>query len=232
MSRAPANFQETFNALAVAVNLTPAKVAANADQRQKLLAVFNRAYQRGYGKRSWEDAWDGATVTPVNGLVDFSQLADARRFEIWSADPRVARNCAHEVGYTTTLQGAQLNCHASTVFVLSMPKCPQFTTTAWVNETTYGAGGKVLFTDGQNYQSLQTGNTGHSPAASPTWWKLVPVLEVLAEFTTAFARGTYLLENSQPQTGGAARTDALTDLDELAQAEYFRCATNAWRPKQ
>lgn len=233
MSRAPANFQETFDALALAVNTTPAEVASNAELRAGLLAVMNRAYKRGYGLRSWEDAWDGQSVTPVNGVIDFSELADARRFEIWSADPRVKHSRAYEKRFTTALDGVHLEGGGNTpVWVMSLPKEPKFTTTAYVSGTTYTAKTLVLFTDGQVYQSLQAANTGNNPATATTWWKLQVVLEVLVEFTVAFARGTWLLENGQVQTGGAARKDALADLEELAQAEYFRCATNVWRPKQ
>ncbi len=233
MSRAPANFQEVFDALARALNHTPAEVAANADLRAGLLEVMNRAYKRGYGKRSWEDAWDGQSVTPVNGVIDYSVIADARRFEIWSSDPRVKDSRAYEKRFTTALDGVHLESGESTaVWVMSLPKEPKFTTTAYAGGTTYAAKALVLYTDGQVYQSLQASNTGNNPATATAWWKLQPMLEVLAEFTVAFARGTYLMESGQAQTGGEARKDALVDLDELAQAEYFRCATNVWRPKQ
>lgn len=231
MSRAGTSFQEAFDRLATALNRTPAEVAGNAQLQTKCLDVFNRAYQRGYNRRAWEDAWDGKTYVPVNSVVDFSGIQDARRFEVWSADPRPACNSAHEVRYTTTKDGLTLSDGETSVFILSMPKARKFTTTAWDNGATYTSGATVLFTDGHVYESLQAGNTGHSPDTATEWWEVVKVLDVLLDFTVDHARGTYLLETGKEQTGVSYRNDALTVLEDAAKTEYFRLAKAAWRPK-
>lgn len=230
MKRAPAIFQEVFDTLALSLNFTAAEVAANAVLQGKLLAVFNRAYAKGYGKRSWEDAWDGAAVTPVSRLIDFASVRDARRFEVWSADPRDPANRAYALGYTTTRNGILLDETVTSAFVLSMPKTPKFTTNAYAGGTTYAADALVLASDGNVYVSLQGGNMGNAPASSPSYWEVVPVLEVLAEFVVAYARGTYKIESSQVEAGAAARKDAADDLEELAMTEFHRLASDAWKP--
>ncbi len=232
MSRTHATFQDTFDALAVAVGYTPAKIAADAGMRSKLLAVFNRAYTRGYNLRTWEDAWNSATVTPASQIIDFATLKDARRFEVWSADPRDPANNAYPLLYTTTLNGIQLLENPATAFVLSLPSAPKFTTTAWVTSTAYALKALVLFTDGNVYRCITAHTSGtFATDLAAAKWELVPVLEILAEFTTAYARGTYILENGLPAEGAAARKDALDELEVLSMNEHFRLAQSAWKPR-
>lgn len=45
---------------------------------------------------------------------------------------------------------------------------------AYAGGTTYGLGQQV-FSAGVAYQSLQNGNTGNTPATSPTWWVALPI---------------------------------------------------------
>lgn len=229
-ARAALKFQDTFDAFCLACGFTAAAVAANAGLQGKLLQFFNRAYTRGYTKRLWEDAWSGAEVTPANRLIAFSDIGDARRFEIWDADPRDPDNGAIELRYTTTSAGALLMSDEPTAYVLSMPNNPKFTTDAYNNGTAYTVGQITLATNGNVYKCIQN-STGHEPSASATYWTVVPVLAVLEEFTIAFGRGTYLLENGQPQTGAAERGDAADALDAFAMDEYNRAASSAWSPR-
>lgn len=232
MSREAPTFQSIFDAFMRSVGFTPAQVTANAELGERLLAVFNRAYRRGYNVWSWEDAWQSLEVTPVNRLITHAALADARRFEIWSADPREPGNNAYELRHQTAQSGVLLLAENATAFVLYFPKPPEFTLTAYASGTTYAAGARVLHTDGNGivYQSLQGSNTGHAPPSSADWWTPLPLLEVLADFTLAYARGTWLIEQGQPQTGAAARSDALNDLEVLAKIESARQSNAAWRP--
>lgn len=230
-ARAALAFQTVFDGFAAAIGFTAAQVAANPTLQNKLLQIFNRVYTRGYTKRSWEDAWDGEEVTPASRLIAFSVIDDARLFEVWSDDPRDDANNAFELRYSTTLNGILLSDDADTAFVLSMPKAPKFTTTAWASGTTYAAGALALYTDGNVYRSLQGSNTNKTPTSEAAWWVAVPVLAVLEEFTIAYARGTYLLENGQIEAGAAERSDAMAALDDLARTEYCRTAANAWKPK-
>lgn len=233
-ARAATTFQAAFDAFARLLNFTPAAVAANATLQASLLQIFNRAYARGYGKRLWEDAWDGATKTPVSRLIAWDAIGDSRRFEIWNADPRDPENGAYELRYTTTLNGALLMSAETSVFVLSMPNTPKFTTTAWNTTpgTAYAVGDLVLISSNV-YRCLVAHNSNASFATDlgAGKWILVPVLGVLEEFTIAYARGTYLLENGQPETGRVQRDDALLELETLAMTEYARAATGVWRPK-
>lgn len=230
-ARAALTFQAVFDGLAAAIGFTAAQVVANPTLQNKLLQIFNRVYKRGYTKRSWEDAWDGEEVTPSSRLIAFSVIDDARLFEVWSDDPRDPDNNAIDLSYGTTLNGILLTDDADTAFVLSMPKAPKFTTTAWVTATPYVVGSLVWNSD-EVYRCLTVHTSGtFATDLAATKWVVVPVLAVLEEFTIAYARGTYLLENGQIEAGAAERSDALTALDDLARTEYCRTAANAWKPK-
>lgn len=232
MSRAARSFQSVFDDLAVALNFTPAEVAAKATLQAKLLAVFQRAYTRGYNKYLWEDAWTGSEETPVNRVIDYGEIADARRFEVWSADPREPANNAYEVRFCTGSTGITLFADFDSVFVLSMPKAPRFTTTAWLTATIYAVGALVLHTDGHVYVCLTAHTSGtFATDLAASKWAVVPVLDVLADFVTAYARGTYILENGQIESGAALRNDALNELETLAMNECCRAASAAWRPR-
>lgn len=47
----------------------------------------------------------------------------------------------------------------------------------WSSATTY-PGGALVSSGGNVYRSLQASNANHTPASSPTWWKLTPTLQV------------------------------------------------------
>ena len=130
--RSNPTFADTFATLAAALNYAQPLASGVSG---KLLECFNRAYARGYNLRPWEDAWAGATVTPSSQVIDYSQIADARRFEVWTKDPRVIANEAQPVDYQTDAVGIHLVYAPSTVFVLRLPSVPKFTTTAWASAT-------------------------------------------------------------------------------------------------
>ena len=232
MSRAAPTFKSVFDSLTLRLGQTVATMAASADLTAKLLDCINRAYRRGYNVWFWEDAWQGVEVEPTDErLITHAALKDARRFEIWSADPREPANRAVMLRHQTSQSGALLLADAATAYVLYFPAPPQFTTTAWASGTTYAPAARVLHTDGICYKSLQGSNTNHSPDSSPTWWEAMPLLAVLEDFTSAYARGTWQIEHAaQPQTGAAGRSDALNELESLAMSESARQSTAAWRP--
>lgn len=53
----------------------------------------------------------------------------------------------------------------------------KFVFPAYVPATTYTAGERVTV-DGVHYESLQGDNVGHTPATSPTWWKVLNLLDL------------------------------------------------------
>lgn len=226
-----ANFKTVFEALGMAAGqFTPEDIAASPALDKALMAVFNRAYQRGYGMRVWEDALEAKTVTPVNRFVDFSAFEDARRFSVWTADPRDWQTTADEIYYSTYQAGLQLATADSSVCILYQPTCPKFTRAPYNAGTAYTLKASVLATDGNCYRCIQA-STGQTPQTSPSYWELVPLLAVLEEFTAAYASGTHELEKGNQGTGAARRSDALTELEIAAQAEYTRTARSRWRPK-
>jgi hypothetical protein len=231
MSRAARSFLDVFDILADAVHFTPAQLDANAQAKNNLLNCANRAYTKGYNLRLWEDAWTGSTYTPTNRFIDFTNLQDSRRFEVWSADPRDPLNGAYEVRYSTTSSGILLMSEQATVFILSMPKAPKFSVTAWVTDTAYVVGDlRVSGRDVYECLIAHTSGTFATDLAAARWVR-VPVLAVLEEFTLAYAEGTYDIGSGQPQTGAAKRSDALAALEDLARAEYVRLMNAAWKPQ-
>jgi hypothetical protein len=160
--------------------------------------------------------------------VDFTAFGDARRFSVWSANPLDRDSAAYEISFNTYQDGLKLATAESSVCVLHQPICPKFTRTPYNEGTAYAVKTLVMATDGNCYRCIQAG-TGQTPQSSPTYWLLVPLLSVLEEFTAAFASGTYELEKGNQGTGAARRSDALTELETAAQAEYFRTSKNPWR---
>lgn len=231
-ARAALKFQDVFEEFLRACNFTPATVLADASQSAKRLDEFHRAWRRGYNFRKWEDAWQADTFTPVSRLIAWSEIDDSRLYEAWTADPRDPANCAREVDSTPTIDGILLDCNLSSVFILWLPDTPKFTTTAYAGGTTYAAGALVLATDGNVYRSLQGSNTGHEPSASADWWRVVPFLALLQDFTVAFAAGCYHLDNGYEQKGGTRRSDALTELEPLAIRERARWKSQPWNPNR
>jgi len=232
MSREALAFKPVFDAMCMAAGgYAAADVSGNAALQTQLLAIFNRTYRKGYGRYLWEDAWEGATLTPAGRTLTYTALDDARRFEVWTLDPRAPENAARPVRHVTSSSGVELLTDETSVYVLSMRREPKFTTAAWVTATAYTAGTLVLFTDGQVYECL----TGHTSGTFSTdlaalRWRVVPVLAVLEDFMIEYGRGTFLLEQGQTATGAELRRQALDDLERLAQNEHFRTASAAWRP--
>lgn len=62
---------------------------------------------------------------------------------------------------------------------LTSTSVPEATVGAYAGGTTYSAGARAGVTTGTVqivYESLQSANTGHTPASSPTWWKRLGVV--------------------------------------------------------
>jgi hypothetical protein len=57
---------------------------------------------------------------------------------------------------------------------------------AYVGATTY-AKGAIVLSGGVNYYSLQDGNSGHNPAANPTWWYPMPTSPNIYEIPNSYA---------------------------------------------
>ncbi len=229
MARSPLTFQSAFDDVCAALGYTPAQIAANAALQSKLLKIFNRSYQVGYDLpgAGWEDARTGAEITPVDGLIDFATLGDAREWVVWSADPRSHEDFARRVSFTTNLNGILISeAGLDTVWVEWMPEVVSFVTTEWT-AATYAVGDKRL-NDGRCYRSLvsHTGAVFADDLAAANWL-LMPVLGILHEFLIQHSHGVYLTENGQPETGYRMMGSAKRDLSELAVREMDRATRNA-----
>lgn len=68
---------------------------------------------------------------------------------------------------------------------------------AYVAGTTYALGATVrvaLGTDYSVYASLQNANTGHTPATSPTWWRLSGLTHAAYSATATYAMGDRVID--------------------------------------
>ena len=233
MNRPSANFQTIVEELGMACGqFTPADIAASAALQIELLSCFHRAYAKGYNERGWEDAWTGATITPNNRLVTFTQIGDARKFEIWTADPRQPEGEPRPVRYTTSANGATLLTDETSVYVLSLPTAPRFSYTLWLTATAYVVGDLRRFTDGHVYQCLVAHTSGvFATDLSASKWVVLPCLAVLHEFIIEYGAGCYDLNKGNYVTGGERRKEALKNLERIAQDEHFRTATHLWQPR-
>lgn len=229
MSRSAVTFQAAFDDLAAALDLAPADVSGAAVLQAALLSRFNAAYRAAYTRRAWEDAWQDASLTPTSRLLTYTQLADARRFEFWTADPRDPDSNAAAIGYVTSGDGVTLVTDDSPVFTFYLPAAPKFTATAYVGATAYGVGDRVLATDGNVYRCIQNG-TGQAPASSPLYWTVVPVLEVLKDAVVEMAAALHLMAAGQQGTAERRRAAAEDLLDQAAMLEYPRTARTGGRP--
>ena len=70
---------------------------------------------------------------------------------------------------------------------------PETDHAAWAGGTTYALGARVIRTGTHRiYESLQAGNTGHTPESSPTWWLDVAPTNRWAMFDTVVGTATEL----------------------------------------
>lgn len=233
MSRPSANFQTIFEEMGMAFGqFTPSDISGSAALQVELLSCFHRAYAKGYNERGWEDAWDGATVTPTSRLVTYAQIGDARKFEIWTADPRLIEEDPKPVRYVTGATGATLLTDEDTVYVLRLPPDPRFSYTLWVTATAYVVGDLRRFTDGHVYKCLTAHTSGtFATDLAEAKWVVLPCLAVLHEFIIEYGAGCYELNKGNYATGLARRKDALSNLERIAQDEHFRTATHLWQPR-
>jgi hypothetical protein len=233
MSRPSSNFLTVFEELGMACGqFTPSDINSNPAVQLELLSCFHRAYAKGYNERSWEDAWTGATVVPVNRLVTTAQISEARKYEVWTKDPRDPGNEARPVRYVTAASGLTLLTDEDSVYILSLPAAHRFIYTLWITGTVYAVGDLRRAADGQVYQCLLAHTSGtFATDLAAGKWSVVPCLAVLHEFIIEYGTGCWELNKGNTATGATRRKDALINLERIAQDEHFRTATHLWQPR-
>jgi hypothetical protein len=206
-------------------NLTA--MATDATLKAQLLAQFNRTYKIGYelpfqSNVFWEDALTWAEITPSSGLISWDVLGDARNLAIYTADPRETR-MATSVQFFTNKTGIRVSEDLPTVWVSWTPRVYKFDTTAWVTATAYAVGDVRTVSSNECYRCISAHTSGtFATDLAASKWVLMPVLEVLHEFTIRHLHASYLRENGQVQTGVNLQNAALTELLETHRAELRR----------
>jgi hypothetical protein len=206
-------------------NLT--SMSSDATLKANLLAQFNRTYKIGYelpfqSNVFWEDARTWAEITPSSGLISWDVLGDARNLEIYTLDPRETRLAA-SVQFFTDKTGIAVSEDLATVWVSWTPRSYKFDTTAWVTATAYTVGDVRTVSSLECYRCIVAHTSGtFATDLAALKWVLMPVLEVLHEFTIRHLHASYLRENGQVQTGVNLQNAALTELLETHRAELRR----------
>jgi hypothetical protein len=204
-----------------------AAMATDATLKAQLLAQFNRTYKIAYelpfqSNVFWEDALTWAEITPSSGLISWDVLGDARNLAIYTADPRETR-MATSVQFFTNKTGIRVSEDLPTVWVSWTPRVYKFDTTAWVTATAYAVGDVRTVSSNECYRCISAHTSGtFATDLAASKWVLMPVLEVLHEFTIRHLHASYLRENGQVQTGVNLQNAALAELLETHRAELRR----------
>jgi len=130
MSRALTTFDLVMKSLAVSCDYALADVTADSTLQEKLMHRFNRAWKRCWEAELWEDALEGATLTPAAGLISFTAVENGRRFALFSEDPLPHDSAAYAVDFRTATTGIQVQSALGTVYALWVAKP---TTWEWAN---------------------------------------------------------------------------------------------------
>jgi hypothetical protein len=165
MSRANTTFDKVMQSVAVACDFAMADVTASSALQEKLIHRFNRAWKRCWEAELWEDALEGATITPTAGLIPFSALENARRFALFSEDPLPHDSAAYAIEGKTATTGIQVQSNLGTVYALWIAKP---TTWAWTDVAAATAIPEMLVEAAvemtAGYHERDTGNIGKSDA--------------------------------------------------------------------
>lgn len=222
-------FQAVWASLAEEIDFAVSDLTANAEFQTKMLSRFNKAYSAAYDERAWEDAWNDGEKVVTSRTLAYSALGDARLFEFWSSDPRIAGSCAQEVPHATGVDGITFGYDISTVYAFWKPAISAFTLTAYAAGTAYVVNNVALGADGHNYVCIQDG-TGHTPQSSPLYWRQQPVLDVLADPAVEMAAARHQISQSRYDEGNARNRAARASLERTAQQEFVRLAKRNGRP--
>ena len=126
------------------------------------------------------------------------------------------------------LTGASPTITAAMLTATNVPEAPP---AAYNGGTTYGLDAEVSVAWANNsfdvYRSLQAGNTGHTPATSPTWWRF------MGSTYGVYAAGTYALNDRVIDTTAHLEYLSLVGSNTAALSDETKWAlqgpTNRWR---
>lgn len=140
MSRTGITVKTTYWTLARLFGMEPDSAISTASLpsatvKAKLLNCINQAYTEAYKANEWEDAWQDGSKTVTNGVIAWSDLADAARFAIWSADPRPVGSQAYAVKYVTSNEGVHIQNSIATVYAFWLPPPAVFTDAESTSDT-------------------------------------------------------------------------------------------------
>lgn len=225
MARAHIPFYKMFQAMVRETGLLP-KLETDAELKAKMLQIFNRTYKTGYAPQTgtfWEDARTWAKITPVDGLISYTVLGDAREFKMWDLDPRADKR-ARELPFDTDLRGITVKPCYTEVWMSWMPEVVKFSTELWLTDTGYEVGDvRTVEESGECYRCLEAHTSGSfATDLADDKWLLLPVLDVLEEFIITYGHGAYLKGGGQAETGFKMMGSAQAGLLETHRAELRR----------
>jgi len=122
-----------------------------------------------------------------------------RALKVYQRDPRVTIP-QFEIPFRTDATGVHVGYdHGTNIWLKYMEPAPQYPGSIWFSTITYNLGDRVLDAngDGNCYTAIQGSNTNHQPTISPTWWRLDPFPESIADLTVRLAFCEALREDGQ-----------------------------------
>jgi hypothetical protein len=182
------------------------------------------------------DSASFAVLTPfarvIASVVTGREVIDGVK-QFSRRDPRVYRDNAWPIHFQKTDTGYLLPADApNEVWVQFRPPPPVFTTTRWVNGTTYDLGALVYYAptgvEGDVFKSALGNNS--EPVDGVTNWIQVAFPEVLADFVKRAAQADALRDQKQTDRARLEMQEAEDDLqdaldEELAGQGQFETAT-------
>ena len=107
---------------------------------------------------------------------------------------------------------------------------PETVAATYAGGTTYSAGqmaGVLVGTTQTIYESLQDSNTGHTPASSPTWWRVVAVTYSAYSGATSYALGDIVTSTTHTLYESLAAANVGNALTVTAKWKYIG-PSNRW----
>jgi hypothetical protein len=170
-------YRDVLWGCAYRIGLNPA-VELLDDQADALASYINGWMRRLYDAQDWPE-WTkiiGFEVDGATNLVPYTLHLDShtaggqietigRVFGVYLLDPRTTRN-PFQTPHRLTPDGIWCGYdHGGSVFIKYIPQCPQFTSTPWESDLTYGKGDLVYLPQiGECYKSRSANNVGHDPS--------------------------------------------------------------------
>lgn len=168
--------------------------------------------------KDWVWPWtvqtlSGATLT--NGAIPWSSIDYGMWFSVWTADPRPDGAVASFLRSTWDADGIRpADTTLGSYFVFYIPRCPEYSSTAWSGSTAYAVDDLMLYTDGDVYRCKTATSAGESPVSAAAKWVLQPVYRTFQTTLELFAMAQFFFSNRDSANAAKTEADAYAELSD------------------